>query len=165
MDIRQLLAVRSMLLLYARYRTRSLEDAEDLVQQTYLKTLEDPSKIVVNDAAAFMTWKLKKHAHDEREKLAARQQIIDIAEVIDDLPIADQAMEQLTNRQQINYLMTVADLGEREAQAMIGVYWYGYTYDELAKLMNISPHTVKSHLTHAKDKLQILVRSNSNDYA
>jgi len=124
------------------------EDAEEIVQEVFLKIWESRKKIdtyssfdsfIFTIAYNITISLLRKRVNEKKylEHLHLRQQITDAEEIINEIhfkQIKEQlksSLNQLTPRQREIFLLS------REE---------GFTHEEIAKRLNISPNTVKNHL-------------------
>ncbi len=60
---------------------------------------------------------------------------------------------------QNNFLQAIANLAQKQSQALLMVYLYGYNYQEIARYFNTSNSRVKSWLRRASSKLSICLKN------
>lgn len=125
--------------------------AEDLAQETMLRCLE---KIrLYNGQAKFSSWLIT---------IASRLYIDHIRKVKREnrLLEQEQAMRKLkwqSEREGNNWPEALEALGmlpEETRMPVILKHYYGYSYEEVAEMMNIPPGTVKSRIHHALKNLR-----------
>jgi len=141
---------------FCRKLTFSKEDAEDLFQETFLKALEQPSKISASDnpksflfSTALYLWKSKKRTYARRNRLAPIQSLDD--EIISDISIEDDMMAQEDTRL-VQELVQV--LPEKFKIPIILYYTMEMTVQDIAVTIRIPQGTVKSRLHKARQLIE-----------
>lgn len=152
--------------LYARLirscqrRGRTLEDAEDLVQEAYLRLLEYRRTSEILDERTF----LARIVNNLAINLYRREQILTFApEPIEELDaqalFADRIAgpeRVLAARQQLEAVMNMlSSISTRTCEVFVS-YCMGYAHQEIASRFGISRRTVQKHLARAKLLLKVM---------
>jgi RNA polymerase sigma-70 factor (ECF subfamily) len=140
-------------------RERTLEDAEDLVQEAFLRLLEYERGAKVRDAEAF----LRRVITNLSINRYYRERIITFAEesaeeldesgfLVDPYPEPERiiAARQLLDR----ITSSLTDVSLRTSRIFIA-HRAGYSYGEIAAELGISPRTVKKHISRATSILAV----------
>lgn len=138
-------------------RGRTLEDAEDLVQEAYARLLEYQRGAKVRDEEAF----LRRVASNLAINQYHREQILSFAqETLDELDRqallvdASPAVERiLSARQQLEQIAAMLSAVSRRTSEIFLAHRAGFTYEEVASELGISTRTVKKHIARAKSML------------
>jgi RNA polymerase sigma factor (sigma-70 family) len=134
-------------------RGRTLEDAEDLVQEAFLRLIEYQQAGRVRDAEAFlrrviMNLSINQY-HREQIVSFAEASVEDLAET---LPLidSDPGPERVVSaRQAVEQIAAMlSDVSVRTSQIFIA-HRAGYRYEEIAADLGISARTVKKHISRA----------------
>ena len=140
------------LLLFARQQSRNPDDAEDLVQEAFVRI-----------------WRLYGHTGEVAPGLvyrAIRRLAIDWARSIDRRVIREQKTYELTplssafednlekDERQSALLRAVDRLPDQQKEVLTLKIWGELTFDEIARTLNISLNTVASRYRYALQKLK-----------
>ncbi|MCM8542535.1 MAG: RNA polymerase sigma factor [Lentisphaeraceae bacterium] len=152
--------------LVKRYKNRLFtflggkNDAKDLVQETFKKVFNNLSKF--NEKRSFKAWvfKIAKNCSiDEGRKAGSRFNLLEsceLPEIEDETSFCPSASLRKAERKQI-ILEAVNALPEKQRQVLSLSYFEGETYPEIAKKLDCSVSSVKTHMSRAVQKLaQIL---------
>ncbi|MBB5941130.1 RNA polymerase sigma-70 factor (ECF subfamily) [Xanthomonas arboricola] len=131
-------------------RRGAREDAEDMVQETYLRLLRahrQQGEAIANPEAYLYTVA----QNLAREQAARRRQAplrIDEMEQFSQLLAAgDDVEDSAHQRQRQQYLQALlADLPARTRAVLVMQYRDGLSYKQIAERMGVSPHMVKKHV-------------------
>jgi len=136
-----------------RRRGRSQEDAEDLIQEAFLRLHEYCQKTEVRDEEAFLARTVSNLAINEyrREQIVsfAQTTVEDLEETVgladltpgpDRICAAQQRLEEITR--------TLSAVSERTCQIFLAQR-AGYSYEEIAADLGITPRTVQKHIARA----------------
>jgi RNA polymerase sigma-70 factor (ECF subfamily) len=63
------------------------------------------------------------------------------------------------NKERTKFTKAIASLAQKQSQALLMAYLYGYNYQEIAQYFNISIHRTKSWLRRASSKISICLKS------
>lgn len=134
-----------MLIRLAWQNTRSRADAEDIVQETFLRLLKQRPFDSEEHRKAWLirvTVNLCKDFH----KSAHRRKTVPLDEARDQAPEPEPELPE-----------EFWALSERERSVLHLHYFEGYTIAEIASVLGKSPNTVGSWLTRAKARLKTMV--------
>jgi len=133
---------------------RSHEDAEDLVQDTYVKVLTRPRFVRADGEDAYLlralrnTWHSTARARARRPRLAvADPEAIDVA----DARAAAAEPPAATDARAV--LGAIADLPAAYREPLVAVDVAGLTYDEAATALRVREGTVTSRLSRARGRV------------
>jgi len=151
----QLANLREAFQSYAYSLTQNGEDANDLVQETYLKALTykdkfDPS----TNLKAWMFTIMKNTFINNYRRESRVRKIVDTTDNMYYINLG--STSSLGNSQDIiqhNELQAVVDSLEDEFRIPFEMHFGGYKYKEIADHMNLSIGTVKSRIFFARKKL------------
>ena len=147
---------------YCKGLTYTLEDAEDLYQQTFLKAFELHKKISLqrNPKAYLMSiaanlWKNHKSRYARRERIAptisSETEGVQIGDVKDEQDI----LEHIVKKEQLSDLRNCVErLPEKQKQAILLFYAGELSLEDIARVLKIPKGTVKSRLHSAKERLR-----------
>ncbi len=125
------------------------QEAEDAVQDTFLKFLEKAPKALENQGAWLM--RVLVNGCKSRLRLKWRQ----VGELPEDLPAASaEEREELTE---------LYSLPPEERAAVHLFYYEGYSTEEIARMMGCQPGTVRSRLSRARARLMALLTVGGQD--
>ena len=138
-------------------RGRTLEDAEDLVQEAYARLIEYQRSTKVRDEEAFLRRVVANLAINQFH----REQILSFAtEPIDELDrhavLVDGSPEIeriLSARQQLEQIAAMLAAVSRRTAEVFLAHRAGFSYEEVASELGISTRTVKKHIARAKSML------------
>ena len=147
---------------YCRGITFTLEDAEDLYQQTFLKAFELHKKISLqNNPKAYLMsiaanlWKNHKSKYARRERIAPTISSDMEGVQIESLDSGTDLLEQLVKEEQLAYLRECVNRLPEKQQQVIQLFYAGeLSLEEVAKVLHIPKGTVKSRLHKAKEQLR-----------
>ncbi|MDR1181742.1 MAG: RNA polymerase sigma factor [Bacteroidales bacterium] len=151
-----ILSMQGKLNHFAITLTCNSEDAEDLVQDTYLKVLtsEDKYEEDTNLKAWVLTIMRNTFINDYRK----RKRINEVMNNHADISTIKQFVLQSPERADMNYYVKEINKQinriEEQQRIPFEMFLDGYQYKEIAEKMNISMGTVKSRIFFARKKLQ-----------
>ena len=126
--------------------------AEDLLQDTFVKIWKNIESYD-ECKGSFFTWMLNIARHTSIDHLRTKQHKNQKVTGSDDVLIYD-IKSNTTNNQDIIGLRTTVDKMEDKYKEVINIiYFYGYTYEETAKILGVPVGTVK---TRARKALSLL---------
>jgi len=146
----------AQLMAYATRLTGSVPDAEDIVQETFVRLWAnrqryDPSK------ARLSTW-LHRIAHNQFVESYRRARVRKPDEDEDSSTIGpDAALESATQGQAVS--QALMQLDERQRSALVLVHYQGMPHKDVADILDISVDALESMLRRSRMKLKdILVK-------
>lgn len=133
---------------YLQSRFPLLQDADDVIQETYTRVWREKTAGRIRHVRAFMFTAARNVALDlfRRHKHIQLEPITQSAglDVVKEAPSAAEAVSQ---QQELDLLAeAVQTLPQRCRQVIMLRYLKGYSYKEIATLLGISPETVKTHI-------------------
>lgn len=147
---------------YCKSLTYSLEDAEDLYQQTFLKTLELHKRILPdkNPKAYLMSvasniWRNHKSKYARHERIAPVISSESEGVQIADMKGEGDVLEQLVREEELADLKNCVErLPEKQKQVIKLFYAGELPIEDIARVLKIPKGTVKSRLYQAKERLR-----------
>jgi RNA polymerase sigma-70 factor (ECF subfamily) len=131
----------------ARAWTRSREDAEDAVQETYARVLARPRLLRGEDELGYLLRSLRNTLISRRRTESRRPQTTPLVE--EPTGSADPA-ETVASRQ---ILAAIRELPEEFREALVAVDIVGLSYGEAARVLGVPEGTVTSRLARARDRV------------
>ena len=135
----------------ARAWTRSREEAEDLVQETYARVLARPRLIRGEDELGYLLRALRNTLISQR-RTERRRPVT--AELADDSALgaraSDDLAEQVASRQ---VFAAIAELPGEFRDALVAVDVAGLSYPEAARALGVPEGTLTSRLFRARDRV------------
>jgi RNA polymerase sigma factor (sigma-70 family) len=158
------LARFARLMKVCRKRGRSHEEAEDLIQEAFLRLHEYCRNTEVRDEEAFLARTVSNLAINEyhHQRIASCthetiEELEDSAILVDSGPGPERV---LAAQQRLDEIRTMLDaVSERTCEIFIAQR-AGYSYDEIALNLGISERTVQKHIARA---MFLLMRMNGAD--
>ena len=147
----------TMLYRFCRKLTWSKEDAEDLFQETWLRVLRSPDRLLRADspqgllcAAALSLWKSQQRKYARRSRIAPEQPLDDF------LADSGETLEEsLLRRAEQEWMQTLVDqLPEKFRTPLILHYTLELDITEISRALHLPPGTVKSRLYYARQELK-----------
>lgn len=138
---------------YALWVTKNKHMAEDVIQETYLRAWKSLDSL--RDAKAAKAWLFtifrREHARQFERK---RHQMSDV-EDLDNAAVAGREFDDTVESFQLRRALEKLDEDYREPLVMqvLG----GYTCDEIAEMLDISPSAVMTRLFRARKKMRELL--------
>ena len=135
----------------ARAWTRSREEAEDLVQETYTRVLARPRLLHGEDEVGYLLRALRntlisQHRSEQRRPVST--------ELFDETALGARASDdpaQATETRQV--FAAIAELPDEFRDALVAVDVAGLSYDEAAGALKIPQGTVMSRLYRARQQI------------
>lgn len=134
------------LLLFATSMIGDRARAQDVVHQLFLKFIEDRSLGRATNKKAYLFGSVRNAVLNE-SKRAQRSESLDPDSAWFEAPSRDYAAE-------IALRCGLATLPEGQRQAVVLHVWCGFTFSEIADLLELSPDTVASRYRYALGKLR-----------
>ena len=147
---------------YCRSITYTLEDAEDLYQQTFLKAFELHNRISLNRnpkswlmSVATNIWRNHKSSYARHERIAPTISSEEEGVQIEDIRSENDMLEQMIKKEEINRLKKCVDrLPDKQRQVILLFYAGELSLEDIANALKIPKGTVKSRLNKARVQLR-----------
>ena len=135
----------------ARAWTRSREEAEDLVQETYAQVLARPRMIRGEDELGYLLRALRNTLISQRRAASRRPATTELEDddAVGARPIDDPAEVVETHR----VYAAIAELPEDFRDALVAVDIAGLSYPEAARALGVPEGTLTSRLFRARDRV------------
>ncbi len=153
---KELLALQSNMRNFAFSLTMNRDDAEDLLQDTTLKVLNNKDKFTEN--INFKGWVLtimKNIFINNYRKIVRNQTVIDKTEDLHHLNLPQNSgFDSPEGSYSIREINNNIDAFPDEYRIPFSMHLQGYKYEEIAQTMNLPLGTVKSRIFLARKRLQ-----------
>lgn len=163
---KKLVNLQKNMLNFALTLTANHEEAEDLLQETSLKVLDNHEKFVEN--TNFKGWVLtimKNLFINNYRQVVRNQTMFDTSANLYNIQAEYNSNfgspEQLYNIQEIN--KAVESLG-KDLRIPFTMHLMGFKYNEIANKLNLPIGTVKSRIFFARRELQVKLKDNTHLY-
>lgn len=149
---------------YALQITGRTTAAQDVVQQAFTSLWDMRSSLTPEESLEALLFRIVRnraynYKRDRRTRASNHETIQRDLEPAQDDPAADMDADRLEE----NMRSWIADLPERQREALVLSRFEGLTHEEVAEVMGISPPTVNNHIVRALKKLRQKVRSRHPD--
>src|SRR5690242_14410747 len=134
----------------ARAWTRSREDAEDLVQETYARVLARPRILRGDDELGYLLRALR-NTLVSRVREARRRPVT--SELLEDAPGSPTGDDPAEAAEQRQVYAAIAELPSEFRDALVAVDVAGLSYAEAARALGIREGTVTSRVFRARDRV------------
>jgi RNA polymerase sigma-70 factor, ECF subfamily len=134
----------------ARAWTRSREDAEDLVQETYARVLARPRFLRGEDELGYLLRALRNALVSRRRAESRRPQTTELVEEPAAARSGDDPVDSVESRQ---VYAAIQELPEEFREALVAVDIVGLSYGEAARALGVPEGTVTSRLARARDRV------------
>jgi len=140
------------------------EEAEDATQETFIRAYTGLEKF--DPDRKFINWILtiaSNHCVDRLRKRRIHWSSIEDDPYVEHIPLPEavnpyQVAEKQEQADEIQYWLD--QLPPDYRTPLILLYWYGYSYEEIAEIMNLSVPAVKSRLHRARKRIaEMMVNS------
>ena len=139
----------------ARAWTRSREEAEDLVQETYARVLAKPRLLHGQDEVGYLLRALRNTLISQRRKEQRRPVTTELA---DEGPVGTRAIDDPAEAAEAREVLAViAELPEEFRDALVAVDVAGLSYPEAARALGVPEGTLTSRLFRARDRVARLL--------
>lgn len=154
--ISQLLNLQERLFRSALFMTQDKNKAKDLLQETFLKILENKDKFRQNNNLSGWANKIMSNIFiSDYRKLLIQKRYSDF---ITDNDIAYLSEQDFINYHSISDLMNAIERLEDKRQTILKLFLAGLKYEEIAQEKNLPLGTVKSQIHQAKEELRKLLK-------
>ena len=135
----------------ARAWTRSREEAEDLVQETYAHVLARPRLLRGDDEFGYLIQALRNTLINQR-RAESRRPVT--AELIDDTALGTRESDDPADAaEKRRVFAAIAELPEEFRDALVAVDVAGLSYPEAARAFGVPEGTLTSRLFRARDRV------------
>jgi RNA polymerase sigma-70 factor, ECF subfamily len=145
----------------ARAWTGSREEAEDLVQETYVRVLARPRLLRGEGELGYLLRALRNTLISQR-RADARRPVT--APLVEELAVGTRAGDDPAEAAEVRELhAAIAELPEAFREALVAVDVAGLGYGEAARALDIPEGTLTSRLYRARDRLARRLEASAND--
>jgi RNA polymerase sigma-70 factor, ECF subfamily len=137
------------------YILKNKEEAEDIVQDAFIKIYMNASKFKLQEGATFKSWGYKillNTCYTFCKKKKREQQFRDYIELDADLVFVESEFEKKFEIDQI--VSVISKLPVALARMLSYVIFEGKTYSDIAKIENISQGAVRTRIHRAKNEFE-----------
>ena len=156
----KLLSIQGNLMNFALTLTSNREDAQDLLQDTTLKVLDNQDKFV--DNANFKGWVMTVMRNifiNNYHKEVRAQSVVDQGTNIYNVDtIYDSGVDSPTGSLDIQEITSAINIMGDDLKLPFSMYLSGYKYEEIANKLNVPLGTVKSRIFFARQELQRVLK-------
>lgn len=143
-------------------RTADLALAEDLTSITFLEAWRHRDRLPSGDVGSALPWLLGVSNNVVRNARRGQRRYQEVLGRLPQPPVAppaeDEAIERAATEAGLRHALdTISALPEREQEVVMLVLWSGLSYEEAATTLAIPVGTVRSRLSRARAKLQVVL--------
>jgi RNA polymerase sigma-70 factor (ECF subfamily) len=139
----------------ARAWTRSREEAEDLVQETYARVLARPRLLRNEDELGYLLRSLRNTLISQRRAQSRRPVT---TELVDEATVGTRASDDPAQAVEIHQLYAaISQLPDEFKDALVAVDIAGLSYPEAARSLGVPEGTLTSRLFRARDRVARLL--------
>jgi len=135
----------------ARAWTRSRDEAEDLVQETYARVLARPRLLRNEDELGYLVRAMR---NTFISQLRARNRRPQTTELVEEVAVSGRASDNPAEAAEIREVHSaIAELPDEFRDALVAVDVAGLSYPEAARALGVPEGTVTSRLFRARDRV------------
>lgn len=153
---KNLLGMQENMMNFALMLTANREDAQDLMQDTTLKVLDNQEKFI--DNVNFKGWVLTIMRNifiNNYHKIVRTQTVVDQSVDLYNLDITNESgFDSPEGSYQIQEISKAIENLNKDLKIPFSMYVSGYKYNEIAEKLNLPLGTVKSRIFFARQELQ-----------
>lgn len=153
---KNLLSIQENMMNFALMLTANRDDAQDLVQDTTLKVLDNQEKFI--DNVNFKGWVLTVMRNifiNNYHKIVRTQTVVDQGVDLYNLDVANvSGFDSPDSSFQIQEISKAIEQLNDDLKVPFSMYISGYKYNEIAEKLNLPLGTVKSRIFFARQELQ-----------
>lgn len=157
---KKLLSMQENMMNFALMLTSNRDDAEDLMQDTTLKVLDNQEKFV--DNINFKGWVLTVMRNifiNNYHKIVRTQTVVDQGVDLYNLDVVnDSGFDSPDGSCQIQEITAAINKLNNELKIPFSMFLSGYKYNEIADKLNVPLGTVKSRIFFARQELQKVLK-------
>lgn len=157
----QLVSMESYLKNYARTLAHNEEDAEDLLQETFLKVLENRDKFDMNTNMRAWIYTIMRNTFINSYRRTKRNnELIDVSKdsYLTNLNTPDQAELPDSHLREKEIRNAMANLSNEHRESF-RLFVCGYKYKEIADILGLSIGTIKSRIFFGRKRLMDNLKS------
>ena len=149
----EVLPLRKKLLRYAQRMLSDVEEAEDIIQEVYLKLWNIRGELQSYDSIVALSSRITKNLCINRLRVLSRsQESLDELVVTDDEPEPDVRLEQ---KDSVEYVMRLIDCLPKLQQAILRMrHVDGFEIEEIAELTGSNADAIRVNLSRARKKVR-----------
>lgn len=142
------------------------QEAEDATQETFIRAYTNLDRF--NPDRKFLNWVLtiaSNHCVDRLRKRRINWSSLEDEPLVEKVPMPESIDPHVSaERQEMSDEMQrwIDQLSPEYRTPLVLLYWYGYSYEEIADAMGISVSAVKSRLHRARKKIAQMITSQQN---
>ncbi|MDR0995235.1 MAG: RNA polymerase sigma factor [Tannerella sp.] len=161
---KKLLGMQGIMTNFALKLTSNASDAQDLVQETSLKVLDNQEKYTDNSNFAGWVFTVMHHIFvNNYHRLVQQQATIDQQADVYNLDVPDESsINMADSKVRLGELSAAVDKLPRPIKAVFSMYMSGYKYNEIAQRLDLPIGTVKSRIFFARTELQKAMEEDLN---
>ncbi|MBE5040370.1 RNA polymerase sigma factor [Ructibacterium gallinarum] len=151
------------------------DDAADMAQEVLVKIFKNINKF--KGDSKFSTWiyrvatntcldelkRIRRHPSYSLDQEIDTEEGSISAEIEDDAPTPEESAERKAVRDAVN--IAIARLGDDHKKVIVLRDLQGFSYEEIAKIMNCSEGTVKSRISRARSQLKKILQQDRELFA
>ncbi|MCD7936781.1 MAG: RNA polymerase sigma factor [Tannerellaceae bacterium] len=157
---KKLLSMQENMMNFALMLTANKDDAQDLLQDTTLKVLDNQDKFV--DNINFKGWVLTVMRNifiNNYHKIVRTQTVVDQSVDLYNLDVInDSGFDSPDGSYQIQEINKAINALNNDLKVPFSMYLNGYKYNEIADKLNVPLGTVKSRIFFARQELQKVLK-------
>lgn len=139
----------------ARAWTRSREEADDLVQETYARVLARPRLLRNEDELGYLLRSLRNTLISQRRAQSRRPET---TELVEEVTVGTRASDDPAEAAEIHRVYAaISQLPDEFRDALVAVDVAGLSYPEAARALGVPEGTVTSRLFRARDRVARLL--------
>lgn len=144
--------------LYRFFSTRLGDEVEDLIQRTFLDCVESRDKIRDGAFRAYLFRVARNRLVDRIRKRSGQPDFDPHSSAVPD-QAATTPSHAVVRQQEVRLLQRALRRLSLDHQVALGLYyWDSLTTPEIAVVLEVSPHTIRSRITRARDRLRDEIR-------
>ena len=157
-DAAQQLVERHFDALCRFFRSKLGDDVDDLIQRTFLDCVESRDKIRDGAFRAYLFRVARNRLIDRIRKRSGQPEFDPHSSAVPD-QAATTPSHAVVRQQEVRLLQRALRRLSLDHQVALGLYyWDSLTTPEIAVVLEVSPHTIRSRLTRARDRLRDEIR-------
>ncbi len=135
-------------------------EAEDAAQETFLRAFQNLGRY--DPQRPFRHWLLSITAHHCVDRLRRRRPTVSLDEVVLTARCHDPEMAVVRRETQERVQRLLLELPPTDRAAVILLYWYDCSYEEIAQALSMTVSAVKSRLHRARRALAAVMAEETN---